>query len=245
MNNQFGNQPPQGGNQFQTPPPSSGPFEQPPGMGNYQQPGMQPAPSGGSKSWILIVLLVIVLILAGLVFASWQGWISLGGLEKYWGGKGKTSTTTTPTETTTEPSETTTTETKTLSNDDQRKADLASIKSALQKYYQANNSYPSASIVQKTLDPNCVLNSALVPTYLSKLPVDPLTPTYYYGYMSDGKTFQLTAILEDKTDAAGIQVGNNFIYKVTDSSVETTSSSTESNSTNSTESTTKTTEENP
>lgn len=228
MNNQFGNQPPGPG--LQTPPPG-GPFEQPgqqpqpPPPAGFQPPGMQP-PSpqpGGGKTWILIIILILILVVGGLVFASWQGWISLGGIEKLW----KKTTTTVP-ETPTDTGK------KANANDTQRKADLTQIKDALKNYFQANQSYPEAATVQKTLDQNSVLVGALVPTYIDKLPVDPLSPTYYYGYTSDGKTFSLTAVLEDKTDASGIKVGDILIYKVTDTSVETpTSSSSSSSSTNS------------
>jgi len=231
MNSQFGNQP-QGGYQpppqpppSQPPPPpppqQGGPFEQPgqqpppqPPPG-YQQPGMQPPSGGGGKTWVLIIILILILIIGGLVFASWQGWISLGGIEKLW--KKSSAPTTTPTPTKTE-------DELAKERDATRKSDLGKIKDALKKYYQANQSYPEAKTVQETSDPNCVLNSTLVPTFLDRLPVDPLV-TNYYGYTSDGRTFELTAALEDKTDASGIQVGTYYIYKVTDTSVETPSAS--------------------
>jgi len=223
MNSQFGNQPQGGYQPPPPPPPQGGPFEQPgqqapppPPMG-YQQQGMQPPPAKGGKTWILVIILIVILIIGGLVFASWQGWISLGGIEKLW------KKTPTPTTTTTTPTKT---EDELMKERDAtRKADLAKIKDALKKYYQANQSYPEAKTLQKTSDPNCILESTLVPTFLDKLPVDPSSPTSYYGYISDGKTFELTAALEDKTDAAGIQVGTYYIYKVTDTSVETPSAS--------------------
>jgi len=202
---------------------SNTPFEAPadssgPGVG-FQPPG-QSTPSG-SKTWILWIILLILFILGGLFFASWEGWISVGGLEKYWK---KTSA---PAATTTTPPVNTATQ-----NDNIRKADLGNIKDALKKYYQANQSYPIASTLQKTSDPGNVL-AILVPTYIAKLPVDPLSPSYFYGYTSDGKTFQITARLEDKTDPSGIQSGTLYIYKVTDTSTETpTSTSNSSSSTN-------------
>ncbi len=203
---------------FETPPPMAQPSS---GGQNFQPMGVEP-PRGGGKTWILIVILLVLLIAGGLVFASWTGWISLGGLEKYWK-KSSETTTTTPATTTTTSSKTKNT---TNTNDSTRKADLKNIKDALKKYYQANQSYPVATTSQKTLDPSCVL-TILVPNDLAKLPVDPLSPTYYYSYTSDGKTFELTAVLEDKTDPSGIKVNETlYIYKVTDSSTETTSSST-------------------
>jgi len=230
----------------QTPPTAGGPFEtpspQPPAQGGpgqpspygYQSTGMEPPPEGGSsKTWILIVVLLIVLILGGLVFASWEGWISLGGIEKLWKKEKTTTATTTP-------ATTTTTKSKTNANDTQRKTDLANLKAALKQYYQANQAYPIAAIVEKTSDTDCVLK-VLVPTYIAKLPVDPLSPTKYYGYKSDGKTYELTAVLEDTTDPAGIKTGSLYLYKVTDSSTETTTSSSDTSSSTGTNSTNTTT----
>jgi hypothetical protein len=193
------------------------PFEPPtapsgPGT-DFQPSAMQPA-SSGSKTWILWIVLLIFLILGGLFFASWEGWISLGGLEKYWKKTSPAATTTsTPTISTA------------TAHDNTRKADLANIKDALKNYYQANQSYPIASTLQKTSDANNAL-TVLVPTYIAKLPVDPLSPSYYYGYTSDGKTFELTARLEDTTDPSAIDAGNGiYLYKVTNTSVETPTSS--------------------
>jgi len=205
-----------------------GPFETPPmaepnSGGQGFQPTSAEPPRGGGKTWILIVILLVFLIAGGLVFTSWMGWISLGGLEKYW----KKTETANTTQETTQTTSTSNTNTYTANaNDSTRKIDLSNIKTALKKYYQANQSYPVATTSQKTLDPSCVLTK-LVPNDLAKLPVDPLSPTYYYAYTSDGKTFELTAVLEDNTDPAGIKVNETlYIYKVTDSSTETTSSST-------------------
>jgi len=191
----------------------------------YQPAGNEPA-SGGKKLLVLIIVLVIILVLGGLFFASWEGWISLGGIEKYW----KPATTT---NTNVNKNSGTEGNTSTVNaNDQQRKTDLSNIKTALTAYYQANQSYPVAATVEKTSDSKNALTS-LVPTYLASLPVDPLSPTKYYGYQSDGKTYTLTAVLEDTTDPLGIQVGSYYIYKVTNTSVETpqaTNSNTNSNS---------------
>lgn len=211
-------QPPvQGGGQFEMPP-----------VGQSQVPGpmqggqMEPAPAGKSKTWLLIGLLVIVLVLGGVVFASYEGWINIGFLNTL---LGKSTTTTTKTKETAK------------TNDDVRKADLISIKDALKKYYQANQAYPVAATTDKTSDSSSVLK-ALVPTYLASLPTDPVA-TRYYAYTSDGKTFTLTAVLDDTTDPAGIKSGNYYLYKVTDTSTETpTSSSSSSTSTTPTTSTT-------
>lgn len=219
----------------------SGPFEQqapPQGQGGlnqqnasfgYQPTGMEQPQESGGKTWILIGVLLVILIVGGLVFASWEGWISLGGIEKLWK-KSDTTTVETPT--------TIPTESTTNANDVIRKADLAKIKAALAKYYQANQAYPIATVMVKTADVSNVL-TALVPTYLTKLPVDPLSPTKYYGYKSDGKSYELTTALEDLTDPAGIKTGTVVIYKVTNTSTETpTTTTTETTTTNTTDTTT-------
>lgn len=193
------------------PAPSSQPSQSVPptdsGIG-FQPTSMQPAPGGSSKSWISIVVLLVILIIGGLVFASWQGWISLGGIEKYW----KKTETVTPI-----PKPVPTAK----ENDQTRKSDLKNIKDALKKYYQANQNYPTASSTQKTSDANNAL-TVLVSADIASLPLDPLSPTYYYGYISDGKTFEITARMEDITDPLAIKVNDNlYIYKVTDTSTET------------------------
>jgi len=202
-----------------------GPGMSPGGQGNmsniYQPAGNEP-PKSGKGLLILIIALVIILVLGGLFFASWEGWISLGGIEKYW----TKQTTNTNINVNTAPISTVN------ANDQQRKIDLANIKTALAAYFQANQAYPVAATVAKTSDPKNALD-VLVPTYLASLPVDPISPTKYYGYQSDGKTYTLTAVLEDTTDPSGIQTGNYYIYKVTDTSVETpqaTNSNSNSNS---------------
>lgn len=119
-------------------------------------------------------------------------------------------------------------------NDAIRKTDLINLKTALGKYYSAKQSYPTSISISKTSDVDTPLK-VLVPDYISSLPVDPLSPTNYYGYKSaDGKTFELTAVLEDQSDQAGTFVGNYFLYIVTDYSQETPSTSNPSDSTTST-----------
>lgn len=175
-------------------------------------------PGSHKSSLPLILILALLLIAGGLFLASWMGWINLFGLEKLWGG-GKT--TTTPA--TTEPTTTTPTATTANINDAKRKEDLINLKTALKKYYTATQSYPVAATTEKTLDAAAL--KVLIPDYITALPVDPLSPTYYYGYKSDGKTFELTAVLEDKTDPSGITAGTIFLYRITESTDETMSTS--------------------
>lgn len=203
--------PPTASNPFETTPPPVPPVSGPMSpMGDEQ--GMME--SGSRKSSLpLIGILALLLIIGGLVFASWMNWISLGGIEKLWGG-GKTPVV----EPTPEPTPVTTNV-----NDAKRKEDLSNLKTALKQYYTATQSYPVAATTEKTLD--SVALKVLVPDYITALPVDPLSPTYYYGYKSDGITFELTCILEDKTDTSGILTGDILLYEVTDISTETPTSS--------------------
>jgi len=213
--------PPVVSNPFEATPPPISPVSGPTApLAN--QPIME---STGSKSnLVLIIALIILLVVGGLVFSSWMGWISLGGLEKIWGGGAKTPTISTNTTT---PTTTPATLATANPNDVQRKADLARIKTALKQYFSANQSYPVAATMEKTVDSAAL--KVLVPDYIAALPVDPLSPTSYYGYKSDGKSFELTAVLEDKTDPSGMTTGSIFLYRITDISIEgsgtTTSSS--------------------
>ncbi len=96
--------------------------------------------------------------------------------------------------------------------DNQRKTDLANIAKALESYHTANGEYPQATGTEKISPTSGTLFSSLVPTYLSTLPLDPNDPTNYYGYVSDGASYTLSSVLEDKTDTSGKQVGANYLY---------------------------------
>lgn len=98
-----------------------------------------------------------------------------------------------------------------VTGDNKRKADLATIAKALEKYYSSNNSYPKVSGVEKIYSSG-VLYSALVPKYLETMPLDPNNPNNYYGYESDGESYSLSSVLEDLTDKTGTQVGKNYLY---------------------------------
>ncbi len=205
------------------PPSNQSPNQSPPPPQNNQNLDPLKEHKSPIASYCLMLFLLIILVVAVLIFVSWKGWISLGGVEKLWGG-GKVDPTPTPTvEYTISPSISTSPQVSTDSspivtgniNDSQRKTDLATIKETLVEYYQANSKYPISLETTKTNDANSILVEKLVPSYLVDLPIDPLDPQYYYGYKSNGTTFELTSVLEDKTDSAGIQMGQYFLYKVT------------------------------
>jgi len=183
------------------------------------QAAMEP---GQPKSSLPLIIMLVVLIALGVIFfASWLGWVKLFGLEKLWGrGTDTEEVTQTPVS-------------NTNINDAKRKEDLSNLKTALKNYYTATQGYPVAVATEKTSEPSSL--KVLIPDYITSLPVDPLAPTYYYGYKSDGKTFELTCILEDKNDTSGVVMGNNFLYIITDATAESASSTNNSanNGTNS------------
>ena len=100
-----------------------------------------------------------------------------------------------------------------FARDAQRKADLKSIELALISYFATNNKYPSTGGVEiQTRTPGNVLAKVLVPAYFTSLPVDPWTDKYYYGYKSDGNSYELNALLGNLSDTDGTIVGGNNLY---------------------------------
>ena len=177
-------------------------------------------------SYIVIILLILLLVAGVLVFAAWKGWISLGGLSEIL--NGGVTTTATPSAgkispqispvVTSSPSTSSSPAVTVNVNDETRKKDLANLKNALEKYFTDKAGYPLAITKIKTSDQNNVLIQALVPNYLSQIPDDPLAPKYYYSYKSDGQSFELTCVLEDKSDNAGKITGDYNVYTVTSAS---------------------------
>jgi hypothetical protein len=98
--------------------------------------------------------------------------------------------------------------------DAKRRQDLSQIKVALELYKIDHDSYPVASQIDKTNNKNGVLAKSLAP-YIKKLPVDPKDPEYWYGYLSDGKSYTLWCLLEDTSDTYGTWDGQWYKYIVT------------------------------
>jgi hypothetical protein len=190
-----------------------------------EEPGTNPA-SGPKKpifSYLLILILFLILIGGSVLFAAWSGWIKLGSL--FGGGKSTPAPSTAPSispavSSIISPQASSSSKITSNVNDETRKTDLVKIKSVLKKYYLDKSAYPQATNPIKVSDKTSALYQALVPAFLETMPDDPQAPQLYYGYQSDGKTFSLTAVLEDKSDPAGKMTGNYYIYKITDSSVE-------------------------
>ena len=97
------------------------------------------------------------------------------------------------------------------SRDTKRKSDLANIAKALDSYQTNTGQYP-ISANEKISSSVGTLYKSLVPNYITLLPLDPLDPTYYYGYDSDGRSYTLSAVLEDANDSDGRKIGNKNIY---------------------------------
>jgi hypothetical protein len=174
---------------------------------------------------LLMVFLALVIVAAMIVFFSWKGWLKIAFLDKLLGKTSPSPTIVSPglspsqspqIETSPSLSPARSPEVTTNINDQTRKTDLETIQKALVNYFANNDSYPKTEgAVVKTSDKESPLAQALVPTYLTVLPDDPLVPQYYYGYQSDGANFELTCILEDTSDPAGTKINNYYLYKLT------------------------------
>ena len=98
------------------------------------------------------------------------------------------------------------------SADNVRKTDIKAIQILLEKYKVDNGKYPIVSEADKTNNKDGVLNQSLVPKYAKSLPIDPLDPKYWYGYVSDGQTYKLWCILENREDPEGKTEGDLHKY---------------------------------
>jgi len=90
------------------------------------------------------------------------------------------------------------------SDDEQRLSDIGSLKEALDKYYNDNQSYPPTPLgYECSGNFNDVVNlaSALVPKYISFIPRDPNPRSCAYNYLyaatPDGKNYVLLVSLDD------------------------------------------------
>jgi flagellar basal body-associated protein FliL len=162
--------------------------------------------AGKSNSLKLVILILVALV------------VVIGGyiLFTRFFGKSTTSTLTTATPVSNASSEATATTKATLDN--QRKSDLHTIQEALINYFAAQSKYPvSEKLVLLSTSGN-ILEKELIPTYLNKLPADPVA-TKSYGYKSDGKTFTLTAVLDNTSDPDVTLEGGLPLFEVTPSTV--------------------------
>ncbi len=80
-----------------------------------------------------------------------------------------------------------------------RQQDLISIQYDLKAYFAVRSSYPSTNGKQIRLNQGTddTLYAAMKTFYGGNYyqPIDPQSPTYYYGYTSDGQSYTLTALI--------------------------------------------------
>lgn len=178
-----------------------------------------------SSLWLWIIFIIVVLGGAAFFLFGTQTGMSLIGL-------GTVSTSPT--------AATTITIGSAATRDATRKADLVKIEGYLSIYYAANKAYPIAATAVHLNDATSTVYTSLVPTTTPALPTDPnVAQGWSYGYLSaDGKSYQLTARLEDTTDPAGALQNGIFTYAVqrsgtdeTTAAAATTSASTSSTTT--------------
>ncbi|MBI3572935.1 MAG: hypothetical protein HY092_01915 [Candidatus Kerfeldbacteria bacterium] len=86
-----------------------------------------------------------------------------------------------------------------------RQQDVISIKYSLKSYFAVEKVYPTTNgqVIHLDRTATDVVYQALKTFYGGSFsqPIDPESPTYYYGYSSDGQTFTLTAYLTSKKQA--------------------------------------------
>jgi hypothetical protein len=96
------------------------------------------------------------------------------------------------------------------SRDTQRLADLTDLQKALTSYKTDNGSYIKSDGLEQTISSK-TLFEALVPKYLTAMPVDPLKSTYWYEYTSDGSAYTLRSVAEDSENTKA-KYGKAFYY---------------------------------
>jgi hypothetical protein len=182
----------------------NGPSETKPISSDIFSAASKPAGKSNSLKLVILILVALVVVIGGYILFT-----------RFFG-KSTTSTLTTATPVSTVSSEATATTKATLDN--QRKSDLHTIQEALINYFAAQSKYPvSEKLVMLNTSGN-ILEKELIPTYLNKLPADPVA-TKSYGYKSDGKTFTLTAVLDNTSDPDVTLEGGLPLFEVTPSTV--------------------------
>jgi predicted esterase len=102
-----------------------------------------------------------------------------------------------------------------VKRDKRRVSDLNSISYMLLRYKEQNGSYPVSPSVVRLDQDNEITREIKSANHNMDIPVDPDSPEYYYGYKStDGKSYELSAVLEDKNDSRCRLEGNLCIYRI-------------------------------
>jgi hypothetical protein len=100
--------------------------------------------------------------------------------------------------------------------DQLRYQDLQAIQKLIEDHYADNQAYPISLKFSRINDSSSAIYQALVPNYISadRLPSPPqaLETGEWYGWWSDGTSYQITAKPEDSTDVKATLVGDNSLY---------------------------------
>lgn len=101
--------------------------------------------------------------------------------------------------------------------DEMYKKEAATIQAALTQYYKKHKKYPLSSTFNegRTDKETTALKVLVAEGFIASLPKPADAPTYWYGYLSDGKTYDLTVRLRDISDPGGKydQLGN-YLYTI-------------------------------
>jgi hypothetical protein len=103
--------------------------------------------------------------------------------------------------------------------DQQRKDLLYTLTYFLKNYYKNYNEYPITKNLEKVKNPDSNLYKTFMSSIVgnkSKILLDPKDPEYWYGYKSDGKTYELTARLENLEDESCATQNGVCLYKCKD-----------------------------
>lgn len=101
------------------------------------------------------------------------------------------------------------------SRDDRRIINLDFYSQALEDYLKDNEKYPIAEETEKISEENSNIFQLLTKgDYLTESYKDPSGGDRYYGYKSNGVSYELTAVLEDNKDSRCKVEGNYCIYRL-------------------------------
>lgn len=98
--------------------------------------------------------------------------------------------------------------------DNQRVKDLAEISAAIDEFAKFNKGiFPETGGYEKiSEEDNYVFKLLRRNGYLKKIYKDPLSGSYFYGYKSNGNSYELTASLEDREDVRCVRSGELCIF---------------------------------
>ena len=96
--------------------------------------------------------------------------------------------------------------------DEQRKVDIQAIASALDQYYAANSSVPSAPQGWYVPSSQASTLTTVLAAYLPTFPQDPSTTQSYMYASKDGQTYTVSALLESSSDPEGTTYASRVYY---------------------------------